>query len=97
MKHFKLIDRAVNNMLIQSNPNNINDIWERVTVFFKYNVPMYILDDKTLAHIIDISSDWEFCEMYGFLDELSERTNTEFINDHDEFDETLVYDVLTYL
>lgn len=96
MKHFKIIDKVVNNMLMQANCNTINTIWERIRVFFKYNVPMYILDDKTLAHIIEISPDWEFCVINGLLDELSYRTDRGFIK-NDEFNENLVYDAMEQL
>ena len=94
MKHFKLVDRAVNNILMQANSDEINDVWERVRSIFNYSVPMYIFDNKTLEHIIDIAPDWEFCEIHGFLDELSERTNSFFINNEGEFDDTLVYETL---
>lgn len=97
MKHFELVNKAFNNMIMKANSSSINDIWERVRAFFRYGVPLYILDNESLEHIIEIANDWEFCEMHGLLDELSERTNTEFLNDKGEFDESLVDEALTRL
>lgn len=60
----------------------------------KYTVN--ILTDDELCECIENSPDWEFCEMYGLLDELSIRTNINFIV-NEEFEENLVYSAMEQL
>ena len=47
-----------------------------------------ILSDDELCECIEDSPDWEFCEMYGLLDELVERAEIDlnYSSDHWESD-----------
>lgn len=63
---------------------------------FLENKSVNMLDDSELCECIDYAPDWEFCEMYGLLDEISKRSNTDFIV-NDEFNDSLVYDAMEKL
>ena len=55
------------------------------TKYFNSLVALY-LDDDVLCDLIDAAPDWEFCEIYGLLDELADRADVDFDYDGDTWE-----------
>lgn len=73
--------------------NELFEFYDAELNHIRHELPTYYfgsatdyLDDDVLCDLIDTASDWEFCEVHGLLDELSDRADVKFDYDGDTWE-----------